>query len=69
MILLDREELKAGETCYAQLRLEDETVMEKGDRFVIRFYSPAETIGGGCILDACPRKHKRKDPKVLERCV
>ena len=68
VILLDREELKAGETCYAQLRLEDETVMEKGDRFVIRFYSPAETIGGGCILDACPRKHKRKDPKVLEAC-
>ena len=65
VILLDREELKAGETCYAQLRLEEETVMEKGDRFVIRFYSPAETIGGGSILDACPRKHKRKDRKVL----
>lgn len=68
VILLDREELKAGETCYAQLRLEEYTVMEKGDRFVIRFYSPAETIGGGCILDACPRKHKRKDQKVLEAC-
>ena len=40
VILLDREELKAGETCYAQLRLEEETVMEKGDRFVIRLYFP-----------------------------
>ena len=68
VILLDREELKVGETCYAQLRLEEETVMEKGDRFVIRFYSPAETIGGGCILDACPRKRKRHDKNALEAC-
>lgn len=68
VILLDREELKAGETCYAQLRLEEETVMEKGDRFVIRFYSPAETIGGGCILDACPRKRKRHEKNALEAC-
>lgn len=68
VILLDREELKAGETCYAQLRLEEETVMEKGDRFVIRFYSPAETIGGGCILDVCPRKRKRHDKNALEAC-
>ena len=30
VILLDRDELKAGETCYAQLRLEEETVLEKG---------------------------------------
>ena len=29
VILLDRDELKAGETCYAQLRLEEETVLEK----------------------------------------
>ena len=68
VILLDRDELKAGETCYAQLRLEEETVLEKGERFVIRFYSPAETIGGGTVLDICPRKHKRNDQKVLEAC-
>ena len=68
VILLDREELKAGETCYAQLRLEEETVMEKGDRFVIRFYSPAETIGGGCILHACPRNRNRHDKNALEAC-
>lgn len=68
VILLDRDELKAGETCYAQLRLEEETVLEKGERFVIRFYSPAETIGGGTVLDICPRKHKRNDQKALEAC-
>lgn len=68
VILLEQDELKAGETGYAQLRLEKETVLEKGDRFVIRFYSPAETIGGGCVLDACPRRHKRRDGKALEAC-
>lgn len=68
VILLDRDELKSGETCYAQLRLEEETVLEKGERFVIRFYSPAETIGGGSVMDGCPRKHKRNDKKVLEAC-
>lgn len=66
VILLDRDELKAGESCCVQLRLEEETVLRKGDRFVIRFYSPAETIGGGVVLDACPRKHRRRDQRVLE---
>lgn len=35
---------------------------------MIRFYSPAETIGGGTVLDICPRKHKRNDQKALEAC-
>ena len=39
---------------------------KKGDRFVIRFYSPLETIGGGVILDDCPQRHKRTDTGVLE---
>lgn len=66
VILMDREELKAGDSCYAQLRLEDKTVFKKGDRFVIRFFSPVETIGGGSVLDDCPGKHRRNSPKVLE---
>lgn len=64
VILMDREELRAGESGYAQLRLEEETVVRKGDHFVLRFYSPVETLGGGIILDACPRKHKRFDKKA-----
>jgi len=39
---------------------------KNGDRFVIRFYSPLETIGGGVILDDCPQRHKRNVPAVLE---
>lgn len=39
--------------------------MKRGDRFVIRFYSPMETIGGGVILDDCPPRHKRHQPEVI----
>ncbi len=44
-------ELKAGGSAFAQLRLEAPVVAAAGDRFVIRRYSPATTIGGGVILD------------------
>ena len=66
IVLMDKEELKAGESCYAQLRLEEETVARKGDHLVLRFYSPVETIGGGVVLDACPRKHRKHDKKALK---
>ena len=66
VVLLDRDELRAGEKCYAQLRLTEPLAAKSGDRFVIRFYSPLETIGGGVILDADPAKHRRNQKKVLE---
>lgn len=66
VVLFGREELKPGESCYAQLRLTEPIASKKGDRFVIRFLSPLETIGGGVILDDQPRRHKRSDPKVSE---
>ena len=58
IILLDREELKPGEKTFAQLRLDQPTAVLRGDRFVLRSYSPVQTIGGGCILHPLPRKHK-----------
>ena len=64
IVLMQKDELKAGESCYAQLRLEEETVIRKGDHFVLRFYSPVETIGGGIVLDACPHKHRKNDKKA-----
>lgn len=66
VVLLDRDSVSAGESCYAQLRLEEEIAVKTGDRFVLRFYSPLETIGGGVILDSNPFKHKRNDPAVLQ---
>ncbi|KUK82437.1 MAG: Selenocysteine-specific translation elongation factor, partial [Pelotomaculum thermopropionicum] len=66
VVLLDREELKPGAVAYAQLELEHQAVAAKGDRFVIRSYSPMLTIGGGTVIDPLPkRKHKRFRQDVL----
>ncbi len=67
IVLLDREVLKPGEKCVAQLRLEETTACKYGDRFVLRFYSPLETIGGGTILDPNAIKHKRFKEDVLDQ--
>jgi selenocysteine-specific elongation factor len=47
-----------GETAFAQLRLERPACSLRGDRFVLRRYSPAATIGGGVVLDGLPAKHR-----------
>lgn len=65
-VLLDRDTLKPGQSCLAQLRLTQKLPTKTGDRFVVRFYSPLETIGGGVIIDPAPPKHKRNDPSTLE---
>lgn len=61
IILYDREELKAGESCYCQLRLNDAVVSLSGDRFVIRRFSPVITVGGGTVLDPSPMRRRRKE--------
>ena len=42
---------------YWQLRLERALVAARGDRLVIRRIAPPDTLGGGLVLDAHPRKH------------
>lgn len=66
VVLMDREALAAGDSCLAQLRLEEAVTAKRGDRFVVRFYSPLETVGGGEIIDPCPLKHRRNDKNALE---
>lgn len=65
VILLDRDELLPGEEAYAQIVMEKPVVAYKNDRFVIRFYSPVTTIGGGKVIDAHPPKQKRFKEEVL----
>jgi len=57
-VLLDREELAPGAQAFAQVRLDQPVTALRGDRFVMRSYSPVMTIGGGTILHPLPRKHK-----------
>ena len=65
-ILLDKDELKPGDTGLAELLLEEELATKRGDRFIVRFYSPLETIGGGVILEPNPRKKKRFSEDAIE---
>jgi len=60
IIIYGTDEVKEGESCYCQFRLEDPVVVLSGDRYIIRRFSPLETIGGGEILDPHPVRRKRK---------
>jgi selenocysteine-specific elongation factor len=51
---------------YAQLRLEAPLVPLAGDRLIIRQLAPPDTVGGGVVIDAHPRKHGAAD-HVVER--
>lgn len=66
IVLLDRDILEPGEEAFAQLRLEEKTVAKAKDRFILRFYSPMFTVGGGEILVANPGKRKRYDEDIIE---
>lgn len=65
-VLLDREEIGPGESGFVQLRLEEEVAVRRGDKFVVRFYSPMETIGGGEVLEPNPRVKRRFQQDVIE---
>ena len=65
--LLDSEILLPGQEGWIQLELRQPAVALRGDRFILRRPSPAETIGGGMIVDHQPSKrHKRFDTKLLD---
>lgn len=66
---LNIEKIEPGESAFVQLRLEESIVSKKGDKFVLRLYSPMETIGGGVIIDPSPKKHKRFDDKVIDALI
>ena len=57
----DRGEIAPGETGFAQLRLESPVVALHDERFIVRSYSPAETIAGGLVLDPLATKHRGKE--------
>lgn len=52
----DAGELAAGGRAFVRLRLERPAVLTRGDRFIIRAYSPPVTIGGGVVLDPAPTR-------------
>lgn len=65
--LLDRKLLKAGESTVARLNFQEDVAVKFGDPYVLRFFSPLVTIGGGHVLDPCPRTYKIKNKIWHER--
>lgn len=61
VILYENEELRPGDSCYCQLRLQDAVIAVSGDRYIIRRFSPLETLGGGEVLDSLPQKRRRRE--------
>ncbi|MEW6410695.1 MAG: selenocysteine-specific translation elongation factor [Nitrospirota bacterium] len=65
ILILDRDEIAPGESSYIQLRVESPVIALSGDHFIIRRYSPLQTLGGGMILEPLAKKHKRGEEKIL----
>ncbi|WML56465.1 selenocysteine-specific translation elongation factor [Neobacillus sp. PS2-9] len=59
IVFFDRNEIKEenGEIL-CQLRLEEEILTKRGDRFILRRPSPQETIGGGWVIDPRGSKYR-----------
>jgi selenocysteine-specific elongation factor len=59
--VLEGSQIDVGSSGLAQLRLEAPVVAVHGDRFILRSYSPAETIAGGVIVDPFATKHRGRE--------
>jgi len=57
-----------GTRAFVRLRLERPAVLTRGDRFILRAYSPLRTIAGGRILDPHPSRAAIRTTAALERC-
>ncbi len=59
LVLFADAPLHAGESALGQLRLEKAAVAARGDRFVIRTYSPSRTVGGGSVIEPVAERRRR----------
>ena len=60
-------QLRPGGSAYGRLRLEQPAVVTRGDRFILRAYSPTVTIGGGVVLDPQPPRSAIRNPAGISR--
>ena len=60
VIFLEGERIKKGESSFVQLQLQEKTASVFRERFILRNDAEGETLGGGLVLDPCPRgRHRR----------
>ena len=60
--------LEPGARAYARLHLERPAAVTRGDRFVMRAYSPPVTIAGGTVLDPRPPRGRLRSASGRNRC-
>lgn len=60
IVFFDRNEISADneKEILCQIRLDEEIIADRNDRFILRRPSPAETIGGGTVIDPYGEKYR-----------
>ena len=66
-LLLEGDEVQAGESALVQLVLDEPLVMLPGDRLVVRDFTSSYTIGGAEVLEPLAQPHRRKDEDALQQ--
>jgi selenocysteine-specific elongation factor len=61
--ILGTNQVMPGQNAFVQIRLERPVIIQNGDRYILRFYSPMETLGGGMVLNPHTRRHKNTTMK------
>ena len=65
--LLDADMMTPDSQGWLQIRLRGPLPLSRGDPFILRYPSPAQTIGGGVIVNAHPgRRLKRFQPDIIQ---
>ncbi len=66
--LLEGERVEAGQSAWVQLISSAPLVLAKGDRFILRYASPSQTVGGGVVIEPHPlARYRRGRSEVIER--
>ena len=66
LILFADAPLAPGDSALGQVRLERAAVAARGDRFVIRTYSPSRTVGGGSVIEPVAQRRRRADAGLAQ---
>ncbi len=64
--LIGADSIPSGESGYGQIRFEEPVVALRGDKFIIRKYSPVNTIGGGRVLFHYCENRKRSSQETMQ---
>lgn len=67
VLLWESPEMQPGTAAMAQLHFERPHVARRGDRFVVRSYSPQEVMGGGTVLEPVAEPFRTREPGIIAR--